>query len=485
MINNRMSSQSTKSHPILKKLRKHWVVFVIIGMIVVSLGYILVQYMLDQNSYNQGHAAYQAANCSEAIEYYDALFERWRIVDLGGFLENAEAELGECIRFQEADNFINGGNYAAALKAHYQFKRDHSKSHLAVLSEERIKLLLGSIYPEQLASMDTCPDVENLINQQLIPYPEMVLPPFYYYCGIVYSELQDFNESYNFHRSLLIQFPDHELSYKSETELLGNSFSCQKIRSFAGLPSIADRPDFIPTLYFTCGQAYEKLDDYWNAFDMYAKLLDQYPEHPMAAEAKELILNQEEVCANINTLKNSSLEGNSEIKPTLYYKCGVYYQANQNYPEAIQLLDYFLDKFPAHELAFEVEASLADAIAASFKGSETGEIPRPGTSGTTDQDETIVIIKNETPQRLRIVFSGPESRIEELGPCSTCQNYPFEPLLCPDKGPVGRYSLTPGEYEVVVETSTDKSVTPFTGSWNLRSGTMYTSCFYILTTMFP
>lgn len=91
----------------------------------------------------------------------------------------------------------------------------------------------------------------------------------------------------------------------------------------------------------------------------------------------------------------------------------------------------------------------------------------------------MVVIQNDSPERLRLVFSGSQSMIVELAACSSCTTYMFTPFSCPEKGPVGRYSLTPGNYEVLVESISDSGVTPYTGTWELVGGDEYYSCFYI------
>ena len=73
-----------------------------------------------------------------------------------------------------------------------------------------------------------------------------------------------------------------------------------------------------------------------------------------------------------------------------------------------------------------------------------------------------------------------------MNACPACEDFfGVGPAECPDKGPVQSYSLKPGVYEVVVEASSDSGVIPFTGTWELISGDEYSSCFYIVETLFP
>jgi tetratricopeptide (TPR) repeat protein len=401
----------------------------------IILGLILVQYFVDRRVYNQGHAAYQDARCSVAIDSYNTLIEDWRLFNLGGFIESAERELSECIPFQAAEDQITGGDYSAALIAHYQFMNDFDGSALAPVSRRQVELLFTSIYPDRLASEETCPRLDTFRDASLIPKPGTVLPPFYYYCGLMYDAAGKVDDAFDFHRRLLVEYPGHELSTEAETALMGNPISCREAASLAALPPIADRIDFMPSLYYTCGQAYDAEGDYEMAFDMYEALLTNYPEHPLAGAAEESIWSYQMACDEIDTLEVSGLAERPGFKPKLYHQCGLFHQANQDYDEAIQLFEQFLAEYPDHDLAPEVETSLAEAIVDRSKGGSSGEIPRPELSGSTGQTATIVIIQNDSPQRLRIVFSGPESRIEELGAGTTCENYSLiKPMFCPEKG---------------------------------------------------
>jgi hypothetical protein len=92
-----------------------------------------------------------------------------------------------------------------------------------------------------------------------------------------------------------------------------------------------------------------------------------------------------------------------------------------------------------------------------------------------------VIIQNDSPEALSMVFSGPDTRVEDLDRCEECESFTdAEPDACPEIGPVAKYELTPGAYEVVVKASSDGSVTPFRGTWTLEAGQEYSSCFYLV-----
>jgi len=198
------------------------------------------------------------------------------------------------------------------------------------------------------------------------------------------------------------------------------------------------------------------------------------------------VLASEGLCDQIEILEQNYIPQNSTLLPNLLYQCGQTYEGISNYSGAIQMYDKFLSEYPSHSLASGVEESLARVMVADARASGAGIIAAPERSGSTSGGSTVVIIQNDSPERLRIVFSGPDSRIEELVACSSCQTYSLSgPLYCPEKGPIGRYTLTPGQYDVVVQSVSDTGVTPWSGDWNLMSGDEYSSCFFITVTSLP
>jgi hypothetical protein len=148
------------------------------------------------------------------------------------------------------------------------------------------------------------------------------------------------------------------------------------------------------------------------------------------------------------------------------------------------MYELFRAEYPDHRLAPEVEAALARSVVENAKQSNAGTIPEPQPSGWVQGASAIVVVQNDSPERLRITFQGPEVRVEELAACSACEKHMIvKPLSCPQKGPIGRYTLQPGAYDVVAEAISDRSVSPFAGNWTLNRGQQYSSCFYIVVTL--
>lgn len=386
----------------------------IVLVVVAVVGYSAIRYFVDQNNYGKGHQAYQRANCAVAIRHFDSVINAWRLLDISGYSALADQEMAECLPYQAALDKQQAGELSAALGAYADFVATHHTGVLAEAARNNGASLFEQAEPSALASQETCDRKDVLLEQGLIPQHDVNLPPFYLACGQVYDEAENHQGSFAFHEALLTEYPDHSLAPDAEKSLLVNPVACQESNSLQNNSVIANRSDFIPSLYYRCGQVYEDDEDWTDAITMY---------------------------------------------------------------------ENFLADYPNHSLASDVEAALAAAIVARAKATGAGEIPPPERSGTTGSGLTEVIIQNDSPQPLRIVFSGPQARVEELGACSSCTTYTgIGPLYCPEEGPIGRYTLKPGEYEVVVESTSDRGVTPFRGDWTLNDGEEYYNCFFIVTT---
>lgn len=176
----------------------------------------------------------------------------------------------------------------------------------------------------------------------------------------------------------------------------------------------------------------------------------------------------------------------SQTLPSLYYQCGLTYERDADLLGAITMLDRIGSEYPQNPINAQVETALARVLVAYARQEGGGEIPEPNQNGLTSDGSTLVEIQNDSPEKLRIVFSGPESRVEVLEACGSCQNYSVVgPLYCPEKGPIGRYTVPAGSYDVVVQAMTDSSISPWNGTWSLNKGEKYSSCFYITTTFAP
>jgi len=257
------------------------------------------------------------------------------------------------------------------------------------------------------------------------------------------------------------------------------------IRSEAG-------PENLQCVELLKGVDQQKAKDFSEALFTYDSFITSYAASPLVEVARnnvESIFRENEpatfvnqdICQKIDQFVSTDLipQPNANL-PLVYYACGQLYDKAELFFFAIDYYDRFLDGYPNHPRAPEVKSALLRSIVANAKANGGGKLPTPERSNTTADGSTVVIVRNESPESLRIVFSGSEERIEELEACSTCATYYASPLFCPDTGPVGRYTVKPGQYFVVVESTSDDGTTPWSGNWTLESGGEYTNCFFIV-----
>lgn len=226
----------------------------------------------------------------------------------------------------------------------------------------------------------------------------------------------------------------------------------------------------------------------------YSELLTKYADGPLAGPALGAAqalsdssapadLAGVELCNSVDTLLGQQiLADDPALLPPLLMACGQVYEDTDDFSGAITAYDRVRGDFPDFEPEV-VQEALARAAVSEARAVGAGGLPAPQAVGSAGNagDPVTVVIQNDSPVGLRLVFSGPDVRVEELGPCEECAKFSeSDPTSCPELGPVGTYVLAPGSYDVVVKAVGD-DVTPFSGSWQLDAGQEYSSCFYIVT----
>jgi hypothetical protein len=191
-----------------------------------------------------------------------------------------------------------------------------------------------------------------------------------------------------------------------------------------------------------------------------------------------------DVCDALDTLETQRFFAPvDEMLPPILYACGRAYAAKGAFGDALAMLGRFRAEYSTHALADQVEKAFVEATLAETAASGAGKLPPPESVGKSGQagGQSTVVIQNDSPEQLSIVFSGPDVRVEEVKACGECVEYVgVGPSACPEKGPVAEYVLAPGTYEVVVKSSSGSDVTPFRGTWTLKKGEEYSSCFYLV-----
>jgi tetratricopeptide (TPR) repeat protein len=305
----------------------------------------------------------------------------------------------------------------------------------------------------------------------------------YVRCGQAYEAQSRYEEAFTMYATLLTHDPDHPLVGAAISALPTYRISCERADSLQGNLPAALRTKVMPQLYSNCGQTYDAEGRQREAFETYEALLTHHADHPLADAAAAALLASETACQNAVLLQdNEAIARRPDFLPQLYSNCGSTYEAKKDYAGAIRMYERFLAEYPEHSLASQVEAALARAIVEDLRTEEAGTLPPPQPTGWGSAGLATVVIRNDSPESIRLAFSGPDGRVEELESCPSCTTYNLTgPSFCPARGPVGRYTFKPGQYDVVVESVTDPTIQPFKGRWTLDTGRTYSHCFYVVT----
>lgn len=227
---------------------------------------------------------------------------------------------------------------------------------------------------------------------------------------------------------------------------------------------------------------------------MHSAFITKHPTSPLRSvsleKGKALVMGSkptdlatENLCQSLDTLTTQQLVvPPGDPVPAILLACGQNYEAARKFGDALLFYNRVRREYPNHGLSQEARTAFARATIAEAQAMGAGALPAPqAKSGGGTATQVTVVIRNDSPEHMSIVFSGPEVRVEELEACSGCAAFTgAAPSACPGKGPVGQYVLAPGSYDVVVKASSGRNVTPFRGTWTLQSNQEYSSCFYLV-----
>ncbi|MFJ8175960.1 hypothetical protein [Streptomyces sp. NPDC094469] len=164
------------------------------------------------------------------------------------------------------------------------------------------------------------------------------------------------------------------------------------------------------------------------------------------------------------------------------YACGVDQYRDGDFAKAQQTMTQFVTDNPhdrnrdrARKIA--IGAQVAQTLPAAGK-----KLPTTASGGSIP-----VTVKNDSPDEITVLYTGPVTGSFTLGPCASCTAYSFTDSLrpgwepCGDSGrnyPQHTISLPPGTTYFVHEPKTDSTATPGSDTAKLRDGYLYTECAY-------
>jgi tetratricopeptide (TPR) repeat protein len=408
------------------------VIIVVAAILFLAATNFLVRTLIDSLHYDAGLQAYVDFDCKTAMSHFDKVIQSKRNNDFGGLKAMALVRWEDCELFQPGVAAQQAGKPNMAISAYLYYIDRTATGQFSNLSQNLIINILSTSTLEELISGGVCLELGNVAGARIFPPDDPVLPFIIMQCGNSYRNDQDFQSAITIYQFIPEYYQDKDLIANARNEVFNTRFIQAQFLEKAG-----------------------KLEE---ALEIYEMLLEI---RPTSGKLHHAIA-------------------------TVFFKQATTHAQNGNHGKAITLYERIKNEFPDVDFIKQVEEELARSLVADARSSGARNLTPPEKSGNSKAGTTSINIRNDTPHTLRIVFSGPDTLIEELEACTDCQVYTAGSLqLCPGKGPLDRFTFTPGEYDVLVESLTDSSVIPWTGTWNLANGAEYSDCYVIEREILP
>ena len=169
--------------------------------------------------------------------------------------------------------------------------------------------------------------------------------------------------------------------------------------------------------------------------------------------------------------------------PAVSFECAVKLKDEHKLDEAQKAFDQLIEDYPTSEFAAQAKTWLIKLEIERVREQNPGALPPPVATGYTGTGSVSVTIYNDSRHQLRVLLDGPTTETYTLEACDSCTDYSGPRIgyigACSDR-PALSITLPAGSYEVVAKTTESSGVNPFYGTWNLDAGSVYESCFYIV-----
>ncbi|MEU9238871.1 hypothetical protein [Streptomyces sp. NPDC048385] len=164
------------------------------------------------------------------------------------------------------------------------------------------------------------------------------------------------------------------------------------------------------------------------------------------------------------------------------YECGVKQYRDGDFEQAQQTMRQFVTDNPHHRNAGRARKIAIGAEVAQTLPAAGRKLPTTGSGGGIS-----VTVKNDSPDDITVLYTGPVTGSFTLKACGSCKAYSFADSLisgwepCSDSGkhyPQRTISLPPGTTYFVHKPKHDSTATPGSDTAGLRYGYVYTECAY-------
>ena len=441
---------------------------------------VVVQHQRDTRRFDTAHTAYLAGECTVAIAGYDELLADGRLLDTAGVEGPATRERDDCRQLVAIDA-VSDTDPAGALAQYADFVSEHPDSVLTPSVGGRVTALVASADGSAVASEANCDHLDAYAAAGVVRAEDVA--GVRVWCAKTYEGAGRAGDAY---ATALVVLQSDAVApstlLAAEDVALRNPAACADVERLLGLTSLRDSEERLAGFLQQCMTTAAAADNAAGLADVQIAFLAQFPDHPDAPAVELALTDNYAACDHLEVLRSSAnIAGRPGFIPTITLTCAHTAEFFQDYATAIERYQWFLDNAPGDERVVEARDGLARSLIADAQLQGAGSLPQPVDTGGSGTGRTTIAIFNDSPEELRIVMSGPESRIEILAASPTSSEYlGVGPPSCRTDVPRLDLKVQDGDYQVLVE-STGGGVSPFVGTWSLGRGDAYRSCFFVVT----
>jgi hypothetical protein len=433
---------------------------------------------------DDGRRAQAAGDCAEAADHYARATSAWYEVTLSPAIGEARRDRDACALLTGARQRAEAGEADPAAQAYREYLAayetggvpDWAGDHLAAVRLE---------YADHLAGLALAEDGDE--------DPGRYVPPVEAYAALA--------ERYQGSPAAGEVPARVDELYATGTEAFGAERYCDavgQLRLFTGLDD-ASRTEQAADLAaragaslgqaaFGCGEQRAADGDACGAIDAYQDATgdEEFGDraeravHQSRYDCGRQRAGDGDACGAIDVLEQvgGDLAGRATtaLRAALY-DCGERRYADGDTAGAREALRQLVDDHAGSAEARDAEDVLIAIEIEEITDGGSGELPQPTEAGSAPGGSARVEIVNASEEALEILYTGPSTgRITVdagsggMAACSAAGSLPSVTL-----------DLAPGDYTVVARATSDESVTPYSGAWDLGSGVAYSDCYYIET----
>ncbi len=344
----------------------------------------------QQVTFSRGAELFNQGNYQAAIPYFQKsnqnaqmpvlqLMARFWTAEALVLSENSQA----AIPFYQNILSVFGQNNEYILKSHYGlgYAYYNVKQYERAIPHFQFYATQGGaqglpFVQDALVRLADCYYAQRDYNQALNLYGRAIQQNFgdqdyaYFQRGVILNILNQTNEATSSFETLIQQFPnsiyhDRAIYQKAQVELQNGSYAVA-VNDFSSLIDRGGNTKLIPEALLGRALAYTNIGNQNAAIEDYKRIVNEYTTHPDASAALlsvQELLNQAGRQNELPPLlaKYREANPNSQTAEKVYFENAKTAYFNQQYGQAVTLLNQYLDNYPNSPFIYDAQYYLADS----------------------------------------------------------------------------------------------------------------------------